>query len=342
MRVFYSSTQIVHAPAMEFSRGVLLPHRECPVRVEAVLDALATAGFPAPECPQDRGTAPLAKVHATDYVDFLRSAWSIWKSDHDGEPAFPTAWPVPGVGARKPQTIEALLGWYTFDSGTPIVDGTWEAVRASAMAALGAAQAVQDGERVAYALCRPPGHHASTAMMGGYCYLNNAAIAAQALRDGGAERVAIVDVDYHHGNGTQAIFQDRGDVFFASLHADPSFGFPYFMGYADETGTGAGEGATLNIPLPEGTGETAWMAALDHILGRVRGFGADALVVSLGVDTWEGDPLSSFLVPATAFPRIGARLADLGLPTAIIQEGGYATAELGQNVVSVLTGFENA
>ncbi|MCF8479602.1 MAG: histone deacetylase family protein [Rhodospirillum sp.] len=342
MRIFHSATQLTHAPALEFSRGEAMPHRESPVRVESILAALAAAGFPSAECPEDFGLGPLTRVHATDYVEFLRTAWSIWKSDMGETPAYPTAWPVPGVGSRKPQSIEALLGWYNFDSGTPIVQGTWEAAKASAMAAIGAARAVQAGERVAYALCRPPGHHAAAAMMGGYCYLNNAAIAAQSLRDNGVNRVAIVDVDYHHGNGTQALFYDRADVFFGSLHADPCFGFPYFMGYADETGMGAGEGTTVNLPLPENTGETAWMAALDHLLKRVQAFGADALVVSLGVDTWEGDPLSSFLLPATTFPRIGDRLAGLGLPTAIIQEGGYATAELGENVVAVLRGFEAA
>jgi acetoin utilization deacetylase AcuC-like enzyme len=342
MRVFHSPTQLAHAPSTEFSRGEVIPHRDSLVRVESILTALEAAGFPTPEYPTDHGLAPLTRVHATDYVEFLRTAWGLWASDKGDTPAYPTAWPVPGVGHRKPQSIEALLGWYNFDSGTPITQGTWEAVKASAQAALSAALAVQGGERAAYALCRPPGHHAAAAMMGGYCYLNNAAIAAQSLRDNGADRVAILDVDYHHGNGTQALFYDRSDVFFGSLHADPSFGFPYFMGYADEIGQGDGESTNLNLPLPEGTGETAWMAALDHLLKRVQAFGADALVVSLGVDTWEGDPLSSFLLPATAFPRIGDRLASLGLPTTIIQEGGYATAELGQNVVAVLNGFEAA
>ena len=196
-----------------------------------------------------------------------------------------------------------------------------------------------EGERSAFALCRPPGHHAGRSVYGGYCYLNNAALAAQALRDAGCARVAIVDIDYHHGNGTQDIFWTRGDVYFASIHGSPETEYPYFLGYDDETGEGDGAGCTRNLPLPRGTTWDAYAAALDDAMDGVRRFGPDALVVSLGVDAFEDDPISSFRLGTTHFEAIGQRLAAPRWPTVLVQEGGYAVEAIGRNVMAVLQGF---
>jgi acetoin utilization deacetylase AcuC-like enzyme len=222
----------------------------------------------------------------------------------------------------------------------PITAGTWDAVQASADVALTGAQAILDGAASAFALCRPPGHHAAAAAMGGYCYLNNAAIAAQYLRDHGCARVAVLDVDYHHGNGTQQIFYGRGDVLFLSLHADPRDEYPYFLGYADERGTGAGEETTFNYPLPFGTTWSGYGAALAEACAVIHRWCPDALVVSLGVDTYEHDPISEFRLTRDDFPRLGAAIATLERPTLFVMEGGYAVDDIGINAVGVLQGFE--
>jgi acetoin utilization deacetylase AcuC-like enzyme len=220
--------------------------------------------------------------------------------------------------------------------------GTWEAATAAVDVALTGADLVQGGNRAAFSLCRPPGHHAAADFFGGYCFLNNAAIAAQAFIEAGSKRVAILDVDYHHGNGTQAIFYDRADVFFASIHADPRQEYPFFLGYAEETGAGAGADCNANYPLPWGSGFDVWGAALDDASRKIAAFGADALIISLGVDTFEKDPISKFKLKSDDYPKIGAAIAALGLPTLFVMEGGYAVAEIGVNAVNVLTGFENA
>ncbi len=220
--------------------------------------------------------------------------------------------------------------------------GSWEAIKSSFDTALTAAGLVAAGERAAFALCRPPGHHAGTAFMGGYCYLNNAAIAAQWFRDRGAGRVTILDIDYHHGNGTQEIFYARADVQVINLHGDPLTEYPHFLGHRDERGAGPGEGFNLNYPLPAGTDWAGWSAALDDALARIAAYAPDILVVSLGVDTFEKDPISAFRLRSHDYPHIGARIAGLDLPTLFVMEGGYAVAEIGVNAVGVLTGFEGA
>ena len=238
-----------------------------------------------------------------------------------------------------PDFIDGKLGFYSLDAGVPITAGTWEAVQASADVALTGARTLLDGAPAVFSLCRPPGHHAATAAMGGYCYLNNAAIAAQYLVDQGRARVAILDVDYHHGNGTQEIFYSRSDVLFLSLHADPRVEYPYFLGYADERGAGAGLGFTHNYPLPHGTTWEAYGPALDDACAKVEAFRPDALVVSLGVDTYEHDPISQFRLRTEDFPKIGARIAAARVPTLFVMEGGYAVEDIGVNAVNVLTGF---
>jgi acetoin utilization deacetylase AcuC-like enzyme len=257
--------------------------------------------------------------------------------------AYPIAFA--GGGMRRDRiggTVDSKLARYAIDASTPITATTWLAAVASANCALTAADLIVGGERTAFALCRPPGHHAGIDHYGGYCFLNNAAIAAQYFRDSGGHKVAIVDVDYHHGNGTQNIFYARGDVLFASIHADPDFEYPFLLGYADETGVGPGEGTNLNLPLPRKTGWETWAQALEQALAAVRRFAPEVVVVSLGVDTFAGDPLSRFRLDSEDFVRMGARLAGLKVPTLFVMEGGYAVAEIGVNVVNVLQGFEEA
>jgi acetoin utilization deacetylase AcuC-like enzyme len=241
----------------------------------------------------------------------------------------------------RPKTIEALLGYYSFDGGASFVKGTWDAIKSSYDVALTAAGIVKAGERAAFALCRPPGHHAGAAFMGGYCYINNAAVTAQWFRDQGAARVSILDVDYHHGNGTQEIFYQRGDVQVLNLHGDPMTEYPFFLGHADERGAGEGEGFNHNYPMPFGTDWENWSAALEDACGKLRAYAPDVVVVSLGVDTFEKDPISRFKLKSADYPKIGRRIAALGLPTLFVMEGGYAVDEIGINAVGVLTGFES-
>ncbi len=252
-------------------------------------------------------------------------------------------WPIRGHRSDvEPDNFAARMGLYSMDGGTPLTAGTWIAAKTGADCAVNAAHALRLGERATFALTRPPGHHAGADFFGGYCFLNNAALAAQHLLDDGARKVAIVDIDYHHGNGTQSIFYARDDVLFISIHADPRSEYPFYLGHADETGDGAGSGYNMNLPLPHGATPAQWFAALETACIKLAGFGADALVVSLGVDTFAGDPLSHFALQSSDFLRIGERIAHLGLPTAFVFEGGYAVAEVGINAVNVLEGFETA
>jgi acetoin utilization deacetylase AcuC-like enzyme len=238
-----------------------------------------------------------------------------------------------------PDNFAARMGLFSMDAGTPLTSGTWMAARAGADCALSAAKAVAGGARSAFALTRPPGHHAGADFFGGYCFLNNAALAAQYLRDQGCARVAVLDIDYHHGNGTQAIFYDRPDVYFTSIHGDPCTEYPFYLGYADEMGAGAGLGANRNLPLPRGADFLQWRQALTQALDDIRTFGAEALVVSLGLDTFEGDPISGFKLRSADYLQVGADLARANLPTVLVFEGGYAVAELGINTVNVLDAF---
>jgi acetoin utilization deacetylase AcuC-like enzyme len=234
------------------------------------------------------------------------------------------------------------MGLYSMDSGTPLTAGSWEAAYWGAQATLTALDEVLAGARAAYCLTRPPGHHAAADAFGGYCFINNAAVAAQAARDAGQPRVAILDVDYHHGNGTQSIFYERADVFYASLHGDPQTEFPFFLGHADETGSGAGQGFNANFPLPVGVANAVWFETLDLALARLRDFAPTLLIVSLGVDTYGADPISHFKLDEPEFRELGRRITTFGVPTLFVQEGGYATEAIGRNVVAVLQGFEQA
>ena len=242
---------------------------------------------------------------------------------------------------RIPTSIDGKLSYFALDAGTPITAGTWSAITAAADVALTGVDLVLGGDRHAFALCRPPGHHAAADVYGGYCFFNNAAIAAQSLRDRGAAKVAVLDVDYHHGNGTQAIFYDRPDVVFTSIHGHPEQEYPYFLGYADETGEGSGEGANLNLPLHWGAGWDEYEQALAAACQFVAGHRPDALVVSLGVDTFKDDPISRFRLDHDHYLRIGEAITALDVPTLVVFEGGYAVAEIGINAVNVLEALQS-
>ena len=334
MRCFWDERQRAHAPRAEFFNGALHPAAEHPGRVDSILACIG-----ATEAPADRGSEPLLRVHSPDYLGFLASAHAQWRAaGRDGD-AFPYTFPVVARRPLQLQRIDARLGQYSFDTATPIGEGTWQASYWSAQTALAALQAVLDGERSAFALCRPPGHHAGADYLGGYSYLNTAAICAEAALAAGATRVAILDVDYHHGNGTQDIFWERGDVAFASIHADPSMDYPYFWGHADESGAGDGAGGTLNLPLPRGTGWAAYQPALEQALEWLAGFDAQLLIVSFGADTYAGDPISFFELATGDYAPMARRIAALGLPTLVVMEGGYAVDALGANVAEFLSGF---
>lgn len=345
MLVFHNPVHHLHSGQHEMYRGRLVPCHETPERLAHVLAELQRRPVGELREPGRPDLALVRRIHAPRYVDFLAAAWDDWVAldpANAGLDALPSVWPVRGFRDDvEPASFAARMGLYSFDAGTPLTAGTWAAASAGAACAIDAARALGSTPnlRAAMALTRPPGHHAGPDFFGGYCFLNNAALAAQALRDGGAGTVAVVDVDYHHGNGTQAIFYERADVFTASLHGDPRTEYPFYLGHADERGRGAGEGANLNLPLPAGTGFADWRAALQQALAAVRARGAEAMVVALGVDTFEGDPISHFGLRSDDFFEAGRELAGAGLPTVFVLEGGYAVAQMGVNVVNVLHGF---
>ena len=334
MRVFWDERQRLHAPSRELHNGAFTDFSETPARSDAILAALGPA-----EAPRDFGEAPILRIHPAHYTAFLKTAWADWRAAGRPGDAAGYVWPVVGRRPLDLSRIDARLGRYSYDASTPVAEGTWSSAYWSVQTALDALDAVLAGEGAAFALCRPPGHHAGADYMGGYCYLNAAAVAAEAARAAGRARVAILDIDYHHGNGTQDIFLERGDVLFVSIHADPRTDYPFYWGHADESGTGEGEGATLNLPLPRGTALPQFLPALDRALAAISDFGADLLVCSYGADTFVRDPISFFALETAEYREIGRRIAGLGLPTLIVMEGGYAVDSLGANVASFLSGF---
>jgi acetoin utilization deacetylase AcuC-like enzyme len=340
MLTIYSEDHLLRNVRTELYGGQLVPPHECPARVAYVLERLAEVRLGEIRAPDRFGLAPVLRVHDAGFVEFLSRAWEEWLATGNLGEAIPDCWPARRMTQRCPASITGKLGYYAMAGETSIGAGSWEAAKSAADVALTAARELSRGARSAFALCRPPGHHAGRDLYGGYCFLNNAAIAAQYLRDGGAARVAVLDVDFHHGNGTQDIFYERDDVFYLSLHGDPAEAFPYFSGYADERGSGRGVGYTLNLPLPRASGFDLWQRALARALEAIRGFAPDALVVSLGVDTYEGDPISFFKLKSADFTTYGTMIGALRLPTLFAFEGGYAVKDVGINTVNVLTGFE--
>ena len=283
-----------------------------------------------------RGDVFFASIHADPATDYPFD-WGHSDETGEGDGAGATL-NLPLPRGTRLAAFERALGRYSYDTCTPIAEGTWTSAYWNAQAALSALEALA-AERTAFALCRPPGHHCGADYMGGYCYLNSAAIAAEAAIAAGRSRVAILDIDYHHGNGTQDIFYARGDVLFASIHADPATDYPFYWGHSDETGQGEGGGATLNLPLPRGTRLAEFERALDQALDRIAAFGPELLIVSYGADTYAGDPISHFAIETGDYPAIARRIASLALPTLIEMEGGYAVDALGANVAEFLGRF---
>lgn len=340
MHTVYSAEHRLRDPRTELHGGELVAPFECPARAEMVLKHVKQCALGPVLSPRSHSLDQILRIHDQRYIHFLQTCWTDWQAAGYAGEAIPYIWPLQDAGEFRSEDIQARLGHFALASDTAISDGTWQSTLASARVALTAQSLVANGQESAFALCRPPGHHATTDRFGGYCFVNNAAIVAQAFLDQGALRVAILDVDFHHGNGTQSIFYDRRDVMVLSLHGDPRVAFPYFTGYADEIGSGDGEGFTANYPLPRNTEFEQWDDALTTALRRIFAYAPDALVISLGVDTFIDDPISFFRLQSEDFTRYGARLATANLPTVFLMEGGYATEELGLNTTNVLRGFE--
>lgn len=341
MRVILNPKHADHAPPGELEGGAVIPSFEAPGRVDAIRSALDAAGGFTFEEPPKPNEECIAAIHHPAYVTYLREASAEAKRARD--PAAKQLWPTVFPFGPNPRATgtRALRGQYCYDTYTPILPGTFAAALGGASAAALAAELITEGaERSVYVLTRPPGHHAEPDRCGGYCYFNNAAVVAERLSKLG--KVAVLDLDVHHGNGTQHIFYGRADVFTASVHGDPAALYPFFSGFADETGSGAGLGANLNLPLPSGTGVKEYRAAMTQALDAVRKFGPAFLVFAFGADTHESDPIGSFKLPTKFFAEMGAAVRELNLPTAIIQEGGYNLATLGACVAEVLKGFTAA
>ena len=340
LTVFSDAHRLHHGT--ELKDGVLKPSFEQPSRADTVRDRVQFVGLGDIIVPRTFDRACYVNAHSERYVAFLESAWAEWTAIGRSHDALPLVWPVRDLANQQvPDFIDGKLGFFAMDAGSPITATTWNAVKTSADIALTGLALIDEGHHSAFALCRPPGHHAAREYMGGYCYLNNAAIAAQQAITQGATRIAVLDVDFHHGNGTQNIFYDRPDVLFISLHGEPAVSYPYFSGAGSERGVGAGEGFNLNYPLPKNTTWDRYKTALIDACQRLKHFAPDVLVISLGVDTFKDDPISHFLLDSDDFLGMGEIIASVGVPTLFVMEGGYMVDEIGINAVNVLHGFES-
>jgi acetoin utilization deacetylase AcuC-like enzyme len=347
MYIVYSEEHKLHDPPYEFLDGRLSPYHESPRRAEIIREALIEAGIGTFIEPRSFGLEPLVAVHSPALLAYYESIYDRWVAAGGApEGVMPSSFAVRWMHQFSPDALSEP-GYYCFDLSAVITATTYPAIRASANCALTGAALLLEGQRSAYALCRPPGHHAGRDLYGGYCFLNNVAIAAEyLLRQSGAGRAqrpkaAILDIDFHHGNGTQQIFYERDDVFFVSIHADPERHYPYYLGSVNERGSGSGEGTTLNFPLEKGITNDRYLDVLDQALLPIAEYDPDWLLISAGFDTYEGDPVAQndFALTTEVYAEIGARIAALGLPTLHVQEGGYAVEQLGLNVVSYLRGF---
>ena len=337
MKVVFADEQMRHQPAQIVSSGKLIPSPEIAARAEHLLQAATRAGLVL-EAPNDYGPEPIAAIHTAAYLKFLENIFVRWQRIPDASPdVFPNIHPA-SRDAVYPASAVGQVGYHVYDGACPITADTWGSACWIAWSAVHAANEVLQGARACYALARPPGHHASSDLAGGFCYLNNSAIAAQKLRQEYA-RVAILDIDVHHGNGTQQIFYDRDDVLTISLHADPVRFYPFFWGAAHEHGRDAGHGFNLNLPLPRGTAGADYMVSLQQAFERIANFAPGALVVALGLDAFKDDPLAGLALSTDDFGHIGEQIAALDLPTVLVQEGGYPSAQLGNNLAAVLQGF---
>jgi acetoin utilization deacetylase AcuC-like enzyme len=345
MRVVYTPAHLRHDPHVEIETSRAHSPYEHIGRAETIKTTLAADDAFSIVSPTEWGTAPIDAVHDPGLGRFLQSAWAEYQ-----DAAGPTREVVPDIFYRpsmrrgmtpgvEPQTVLGRLGWWCFETTTPLTEGTYEAARGAVDTALTATGFVLDGDRSAYGLCRPPGHHATSTNYGGYCFFNNAAIAAHHVASSTGTKVTVLDVDYHHGNGTQEIFYERDDVQYVSLHGDPARAYPYLLGFADETGSGRGAGATMNVPLAARTDDDRYLVALEAASDAIDAFGPSMLVVSLGLDTFVTDPICDLSITTEGFERCGALVAQLGLPTVVLQEGGYDVDALGENVRHWLVGL---
>ncbi|ONB63963.1 acetylpolyamine aminohydrolase [Burkholderia pseudomallei] len=339
MLTYFHPDQLKHSPLTYLSRGKMRAPHEVPERAVRLLGAVTSLGFDV-RAPEDFGAAPLAAVHSEPYLRFLADAHREWRR-------IPEDWGpevMSNIYVREPNPLRGVLaqaGYYLADGSCPIGEHTYRAAYWSAQSALAGAAALGRGARDAYALCRPPGHHACRDAAGGFCYLNNAAIAAQALRARHA-RVAILDTDMHHGQGIQTLFYDRDDVLYVSIHGDPTNFYPAVTGYETERGAGRGEGYNVNLPMPHGSPEAVFFAQLERARSRVERFAPDVLVFALGFDVYREDPQSKVAVTTEGFGRLGALVGGLRVPTLIVQEGGYHLETLERNAAALFRGYEAA
>ena len=345
MKIFYSEEHRKHYPPYEvFDGGKRVPYYENPDRMDRILMALRKTDWATFFEPEDFGLDPILAVHDADYLAFLASAWTEWLASDPEVAAAPEQHAfLPATfalrrPARKTSSLRGRGGYYLMDLSACITESTYHSALTSANIALSTASSIIEGQLFAFGLCRPPGHHAGKDYAGGYCFINNAAVAANWLSKKG--RVALLDIDYHAGNGTQDIFYERADVFTISIHGDPDFEYPHYIGFADEMGAGVGLGFHRNFPLPQGTGDADYLSTLDEALQIIHRFAPDYLVLSVGMDTFDGDPLGTFRLTRIGFAEIGKRIAGLNLPTCIIMEGGYANEALGDNVHTLLENFK--
>ncbi|MBL8099015.1 MAG: histone deacetylase family protein [Anaerolineales bacterium] len=345
MNIFYSEAHRNHYPPFEvFDGGQRVPYFENPDRMDKILFALNKTDWANLMEPTDFGLDPILAVHDKDYINFLASCWTEWLASDSSIATSPETHAfLPATfalrrKARPTSSLHGRGGYYMMDLSACIVAGTYQAALTSANCALSCASSAVSNQQSAFALCRPPGHHAGKDYAGGYCFINNASVAANWLSSKG--KTALLDIDYHAGNGTQDIFYERNDVLTISIHGDPDFEYPHYAGFADETGAGDGLGFHKNFALPKGTDDKNYLIALDEALEMIKKFSPNYLVLSTGMDTFDGDPLGKFHVTRNGFAQIGKKIASLNLPTAIIMEGGYANNELGENVVTLLENFE--
>ena len=345
MQVVYSPAHLGHDPHVEIEGSTAHAPFDHDGRAERIRAALGADGAFTLVAPDDWGTGPIGAVHDPALVAFLETAWAEYQEANGAHrEVVPDTFYRPGLRNKmtpgtEPQVIDARLGWWCWETTTPLTEGTYVAARGAVDTALGAATIVLGGDRAAYGLCRPPGHHATSSMYGGYCFFNNAAIAAHHIAATTGTKVTVLDVDYHHGNGTQEIFYYRDDVQYVSLHGDPARAYPYSIWFADETGTGRGAGCNLNLPLPARLDDDGYVAALERALEAVSGFGPSTVVVSLGLDTFVTDPICDLAVTTDGMRRCGAAVRALGLPAVVLQEGGYDVEALGRNARAWLRGL---
>ena len=338
LHLIYTPHHQNHQPRTFFNFGQMQDNLEKPARIETIRAALASLpAVTTTRCQRHATSGELRTIHTPELVHFLTVKMAAWDPDWPDE-IVPGLFPYAFSGAKLPEWPQAQAAYFCCDAGTPIGPGTALAATAAAGCALQAAEAVATGaSTLAYALCRPPGHHATRARYGGFCYFNNAVLAARHLSSMG--RVAILDIDFHHGNGSQQLTYDSDRILYTSIHGDPNDSYPFFYGYAGERGAGPGQGYNLNLPLPRGSGLAEYLPVLHQALEAIASSGCRALVLSAGYDTCQDDPLGGFTLQPNDFQAIGQAIASLDLPTVIIQEGGYVLDLLAPSAQALVTGL---